>query len=169
MAGYGTEIVIALAVASAAATAYSTYSASEAQADAADYNKKIAKNNAALAQQQADIDAENLQEKNKRIMALGLAEQGGMGVETESGSPLLVRAEEARQMQRDVYLTKYGGYVRSQGFEQQAGLQNMYQHSYEQAAGIGAGVSLLSSGAAIGGQTVYGRYGGYAASRYARG
>src|SRR5882672_4345943 len=121
---WGTEVaIIAVTAVAAAASTYAAYSSAQQQAEAAGYNKKLAQNNAMLATQQADIDAQNLEEKNKRIMALGLAEQAGMGVETESGSPLLVRANEARQMQRDVYLTKYGGYVRSQGFEQQAGLQ----------------------------------------------
>ncbi|SRR5258705_12279750 len=167
---WGTEVaIIAVTAVAAAASTYAAYASSEQQAEAAGYNKKLAQNNAELATQQADIDAENLKEKNKRIMSLELTEQAGMGVDPNEGSPLLVRADTARQMQRDVYLTKYGGYVRSQGFEQQAGLQGMYQHSYENAAAIGAGVSLLSSGAQIYGQTAYGRYGGYAASRYARG
>jgi len=161
MAGYGTEILIVLAVASAAATAYTAYSASEAQADAADYNKKLARNQAALAQQQADIDAENLKEKNKRLLALELTTQAGAGIETESGSPLLVRADTARQMQRDEYLTKYGGYVRASGYEQQAGLQGMYVRNYRSAAVTGAGASLLSSGASAYGQYYYGRYGAY--------
>lgn len=163
MADFGiSEVaILAVTVAASAASTYASYEASQSQAEAANYNKKLAQNNAALAQQQADIDAETMQEKNKRFLAAQLTEQGGSGVETESGSPLLVRADTARQMQRDVYLTKYGGYVRSSGFEQQAGLQRLYASNYRQAGEIGAGVSLLSSGAAIGGQTYYGRYGGY--------
>jgi hypothetical protein len=154
--------IIATTVVAAGVSAYGSYAASEASADAADYNKKIAENQAALASQQAEIDAENMHEKNKRLLALELTSQAGSGVDTSEGSPLLVRADTARQMARDEYLTRYGGAVRAGGYEQQAGLQGLYSKNYQQAANVGAGVSLLSSGAAIGGQTYYGRYGGYA-------
>lgn len=158
----GGEIaVIAITAVAAAASTYASYEASQQQADAARYNKKIAQNQAELAQQQAEIDAESLREKNRRLLALEYATQAGMGVDTEEGSPLLVRADTARQMARDEYLTRYGGQVRAGGFEQQAGLYGKYASNYESAANLGAGVSLLSSGAGIAGQTYYGRYGGY--------
>src|SRR5258705_3207417 len=96
----------AAAVISAGVSAYGTYESGKAQEQAANYNQKIAQNNAALAQQQADVEAENLKEKNKRLLALELTTQGGMGVETESGSPLLTRADTASQMMRDEHLTK---------------------------------------------------------------
>ena len=170
--GLETSAIIAIVgvAVSAAGAGYSAYAASEAQASAADYNKKLAENQAALAQQAADIDADTMKEKNRRLQALQLTEQGGSGVETESGSPLLVRADTARQMQRDIYLTKYGGYVHSSGYLQQAGLQGLYAQNYHRGAEIGAGVSLLSSGSALAAQNYYGRYGGYYADRdiYAR-
>lgn len=162
----GAEIaIIAVTAVAAAASAYSSYAASEAQADAANYNKKIAENQAALATQQAEIDAQNMHERNRRLLALELTTQAGAGADTSEGSPLLVRADTARQMARDEYLTRYGGEVRSGGYEQQAGLQGLYAKNYQQAANVGAGVSLLSSGAGIAGQSYYGRYGGYAYRR----
>lgn len=150
---YGADVLVVAAIASAVvaagASAYAGYAASEAQADAADYNKKVARNQAALATQQAEIDAQNLHERNRRILAQELAVQAGSGVETTEGSPLLVRADTARQMARDEYLTRYGGAVRAGGYEQQAGLQSLYASNYRSAAEVGAGVSLLSSGAGI--------------------
>lgn len=159
----GGEIaIIAVTAVAAAASTYAAYSASEAQAEAAGYNRKIAENQAALAQQQANIDAESMHERNRRLLATELTEQAGMGAVTSEGSPLLIRADTARQMARDEYLTKYGGQVRAGGYQQQAGLQKLYQSNYQQAANVGAGVSLLSSGAGIASQSYYGRYGGYA-------
>lgn len=160
MTGGEIALIAVTAVAAAASTAAS-YSAAQAQSRAASYNRKVAENQAALAQQQAQIDAESMHEKNRRLLAYEEATQAGMGVETTEGSPLLVRADTARQMARDEYLTRYGGEVRAGGYEQQAGLYGMYAKSYQQAANVGAGVSLLSSGAGIAGQTYYGRYGGY--------
>lgn len=154
--------VIAVTAVAAAASTYASYEAGQSQAEAADYNKKIAQNQAILAQQQADIDAENMHERNKRMQAMLLTEQGGSGLDTSEGSPLLVRADQARQMARDEYMTKYGGYVHASGFEQQAQLQSMYASNYRRGADVGAGVSLLSSGATIASQSYYGRYGGYA-------
>lgn len=162
MADFGvTEVLLIASVAAAAASAYGTYEGYKAQEEAADYNKKVAENRAALARQQAEVDAATLEEKNKRLEAMQLTAQGASGIEVEAGSPLLVRADTARQMQRDVYLTRVGGEITASGYEQQGELYGLYARQSSQAANVGAGVSLLSSGAQIGGQYAYGRYGGY--------
>lgn len=161
MADFGiSEIaILAVTIAAAGASAYGTYEQGKAQEDAAKYNQKIAENQAALAQQQADIDSDTMKEKHRRMLAEERTIEGASGTETTSGSPLLVVSDSARQMQRDIYLTKYGGAVRAGGFQQQAGLQGLYARTYGRQAEVGAGVSLLSSGARIGGQAYYGRYG----------
>lgn len=151
---------LAVTAIAAGVSAYATYESGQAQKSAANYNKKVAENQAALATQQAQIDAETLEEKQKRQRATAAAMIGGSGVDTE-GSPLLAMADSARQMQRDVYLTKYGGTVRAGGFEEQAGLYGMYSRSAQVQSTTGAGVSLLSSAANIGTQTYYGRQGLY--------
>jgi hypothetical protein len=148
-----------IAAVGAAASAYGTYAASEAASEAHTYNKKIAENQAVYAQQQADIAAQTEQEKNRHILAAQRAAYGSSGV-TDEGSPLMVMADTARQMERDQYLIKYGGDVSASGYRAQAGLQGLYSRQSQQQGQVGAGVSLLSSASNIGGKYYYGRYGG---------
>jgi hypothetical protein len=157
---YGADVaLIAIAAVGAAASAYGTYAASEAASEAHTYNKKIAENQAVYAQQQADIAAQTEQEKNRHILAAQRAAYGSSGV-TDEGSPLMVMADTARQMERDQYLIKYGGDVSASGYRAQAGLQGLYARQSQQQGQVGAGVSLLSSASNIGGKYYYGRYGG---------
>jgi hypothetical protein len=76
---------------------------------------------------------------------------------TDEGSPLLVMADTARQMERDQYLIKYGGHVRASGYEAEAGLQGLYAKQARQEGQVGAGVSLLSGASRVGGKYYYGR------------
>src|SRR5438876_6002080 len=114
--------LVAIAAVGAAASAYGAYAASEAQASAADYNRKVARNQAVMAQQQADIDLQNLTERQRRLRGSQRAAIAGTGVE-EEGSPLLAMADTERQMARDRYLVKYGGEARATAFENEARLQ----------------------------------------------
>lgn len=158
----GAEIaIIAIGVVAASISAYAAYEGAQAQSQAASYRKKSAENQAAYARQQADIEAQNMEERNRHILAAQHANMGASGVSDEEGSPLLVAADTAAQMRKDVYLTKYGGQIRAGAYEEEAGLQRMYAASYNRAAYIGAGSSLLSSGAGIAANTYYGRYGYY--------
>src|SRR6267142_1366644 len=104
MAEYAGVIVAVAAVAAAAASAYGAYASGQAQSEAADYNKRVAEDNARLATQQAEIDAQNLSEKQRRLRAAQNVAFGASGVESDEGSPLLVMADTAAQQARDLYL-----------------------------------------------------------------
>jgi|SRR5262245_4548142 len=150
---------IATAALAGAASAYGTYEAGQQRAEAASYNKKVAENQAAYATQQAEIEAQNLAERQKRQRASQRVAIGASGID-EEGSPLLVEADTARQQARDLYLTRYGGEVRAHAAMEEAGLQTLYGRQAQQAGAIGAGTALLSTGAGIVANTYYGR-GGY--------
>lgn len=158
MTGYELIIAAAASVAAAAVSAYGTYEAGQAQEKASNYNKQVQENNAALATQQANIEAGNLEEKQRRFRAAQRVAFAASGTE-EEGSPLLVMADTARQQAKDVYLTKYGGSARAASFEAEAGLQRLYGRQYAQAGAYGAGTGLLSSGANIAANSLYARYG----------
>jgi len=155
-----TTIIAVAAVAAVAASAYGAYASAQARSEAADYNSDVNKNNEILAKQQADIDARNLDEKQRRLRAAQRVAYGAAGVE-EEGSPLLVMADTAAQQAQDLYLTRYGGQARAAQFAAEAGLQSLYSRRYGQAGAYGAGTSLLSGGVGVAASSYYGRYGYY--------
>lgn len=145
---------LAISIVAAAASAYSAYAASEAQAQAANYNKKVARNQAQAARDAAAIAGTNRQEELRRIMASQRARIGASGV-TEEGSPLLVEMKSAEQAQLELARIRYAGETRSQAYQSEAILQGFYKTKAEQAAYTGAGVALLGGSASALG--TYGR------------
>jgi hypothetical protein len=139
---------LVVGVIGAAAAGYSAYAASEAQSQAANYNKKVARNQAQAARDAASIAASNRQEELRRIMAAQRARIGASGV-TEEGSPLLVEMKSAEQGQLDLARIAYAGQTRSQAYQSEAILQGFYATRAEQAAQVGAGTSLLNAAARV--------------------
>src|SRR5262249_53950489 len=69
-------VALVAAIVSTAVSAYATYSAGQAQSDAARYQGKVARNQAISAQQAADAAALQDRERTKRIMAANRAALG---------------------------------------------------------------------------------------------
>src|SRR5882672_5890633 len=105
----GGATVAVIAVLAAAGSAYAAYAQSQAQAQAADYQRKVAKNQAQAAKQAADIAAENARTQHQRIMAAQRARIGASGILGTEGSPLLVQMESAEQAALDEARIRYAG------------------------------------------------------------
>jgi hypothetical protein len=141
-------------------SAYGAYESQHQQAKALGRQQNIEENNAMLARQQADIDAETLAEKQRRFRATQRLAISSSGVE-EEGSPLLDEADTASQHARDLFLVHYGGDIRSASFNADAALQGLYAKTKQQSAYIGAGASLLTGAGSVATTAYYARYGSY--------
>jgi hypothetical protein len=136
----------AVTVVAAAASAYASYSAAETQAQAANYNKKVARNQAQASRDAAAIARANRQEELQRILAGQRARIGASGI-TEEGSPLLVEMKSAEQAQMDLARITYAGATRAQSYTSEGVLQGFYSTKAEQAGYVGAGTALLGGAA----------------------
>lgn len=159
MAQYAAIIAAVATVAAAGVGAYAASESAASQSDAANFNKRVALNQATAADNQAKLDEETHRRQTKALEASQRAALGTTGV-TDEGSPLLVMADTAREAERGAQLIRYGGSLATAGYQSQAGLQGAYASSYRRAGQIGAGVSLLSGVASLARGQAYSQYSG---------
>jgi len=91
---------IATSVASASASAYSSYQQGKAQENMADYNAKVAQNEALATQQAIEAESAKLTKQQRELKAkqrMSIAGRGGL----QAGTDLLSLAEQAKEMQLD--------------------------------------------------------------------
>jgi hypothetical protein len=157
---YGTEALaigaIVATVAATAVSAYGAYTASEAQAETASYNKKVAQNQAQAAKDAAAIAEEQQREDYRRHAASQRALLGASNVSNE-GSPLSVMLDSAQQAELDSLRIRYGGASQAVGHQADAQLQAYYGSNARRQGGIGVGTTLLTGAARS-----YGAYSSYA-------
>ncbi len=138
---------IAAIVVSALVSAYATYSASQAQASAQDYQAKVAKQQQQAARDAAAIAAQNAEARMKRVLGAQRAAIGAAGVLGTEGSPLLVQLQSAEDAALDIARIRYGGEARASGFRAEEILQRWQAGATRRAGYIGAGASLLGGAA----------------------
>jgi hypothetical protein len=127
----------------------------QAQASAADYNAKLAKQNAAVSEAQGLAAAEAQQRDSARKMGSAMANYGASGVQLADGSAEDVLADSARQSTLDNLTLKYNARLKTLGFLDQAGLDEANSKNAMSAGYLNATSSLLSSAGSM-----YGKYGG---------
>lgn len=148
----GGEIaMIGLAVASAAASAYTTYQAGEAQAQASKYNARVAENQGLAAQQAAEVQAENRGEELKRFQATRRAVLGASGSLPGEGTSLLLQMDAVQESERELQQIRYGGQLAATGFQSQAELSRFEGRQARTAGRLGAGATLLTGATGIAG------------------
>jgi hypothetical protein len=147
--------------AAAAASAYSVYSSSRAQAaadranaNAADYNAKVAAQNAQIARAQAGSREDQLREQQRQFLARQRAAAAESGFDPGSGTLGLVQEQSADRAELDALMVRYGGELDARGYGNQAtldayqgGVLRMQAGNAIRAGNIGAASSLLSSAA----------------------
>lgn len=169
MAAFSTIALVTAAVASVAAAGVSAVGAiqqgSAAEA-AAEYQARVAEQQAEVTRQQADQERvvaatseTDYRKQQSRQMAARRAALGGTGVESGSGSPLLVSQDFAAEIEQQALRLRAGGEISATRLEQQAsltgaqaGLYRMQGSSARSASYLTAGSSLLGgigSGARI--------------------
>jgi hypothetical protein len=147
---YVSTTLIVLALVSAAVSAAGAMSSAQAQSDAAKYNSVIAKNNAQSAAQQGQFDAQQIRDKNRRILASQRSAFAANGGEVDSGSAADVSADSAQQGEMQALMAIYTGKTSATAYEAQSKLQAMQAGNAMTAGYIGVGSSIIGGVASAG-------------------
>lgn len=144
MAEYAAIIVVAAAVASTAVAAYGAYESHKTASEAADYQAKIASNQAKAAAYSASVRARQERQRTRLIVGRQETLYGASGVSTDVGTPLLVMSESARQGELDALNIEYGGKLARGSFEAESKLRAYEADALLRSGYIRAGSTLLS-------------------------
>lgn len=142
-----------LAVVSAGAGAYSTYQQGQFQKKAADYNAKVASNNAKLSQFQAQYDADRLRDRNRRLAARQAVSYAKSGVSIVEGSAYDVQYDSSVQGELDALTILYRGKTESTGYQSAAAYNRAVSANAKAMTPVNTGATLLgglSSAASLG-------------------
>ena len=149
---YVSTTLIAIALVSAAVSATGAIMSAQAQSDSAKYNAAVANNNAAMARQQGEFDAQQIRDKNRRVLAQQRNVFAANGVATDTGVATDVAADSAQQGEMQALMAIYTGRSSATAQEAQRKLYNMQAGNAMTAGYMSAGASLLggaSSAAAM--------------------
>lgn len=136
-----------LAIAGAVVSAVGAMKQGQANAGAAEYNAGIARQNSVVALQQGDAAVQAQGRDARRRLGSMKALYGASGVEGDTGSPLDVLADSTRMAELDALTTQYNYQLKSQGFDDQATLDDSNAKNSRTASYLNATSSLLNSGA----------------------
>lgn len=151
----GVAVTAIVGVLAAAGSAYAAYRASEAQSQQQQYASKVAKNQAAQAAYNAQINAENQRLHNRRVMGAQRAALGASGVMPSEGSPLLVQMDSVEQGMVEEQRLLYGGQVRSDALISESRYLKKQASQTRELGYVNAGTTLLG-GTARAGAAYYG-------------
>lgn len=118
----------------------------QAAKKAAYFNADVDAQRAAEERDNAAAETQDYIRKGSDTEASQVAAQGGTGVSSSSGSPLMVDANTVRQVALGAARTLQGGEVRANRLQDDAKLQRMQGRSAEIASYLDAGKSLLTAG-----------------------
>lgn len=121
----------------------SQYSA-QGQAEAQEFNAKVADRNAALAREAADYNAMLLERQSRKIIGSIRANAGASGGSGADGSLFDILADSARAAEMDRQQTLYQGELRALGYEDSARLSRMGAQSAKTAGMFGSISSLIT-------------------------
>lgn len=116
----------------------------QAAAASADYNAKVAQQNAQISASQGNAAVEAQQRDAQRRIGAAVAAYGASGVQLSDGSPMDVLEESARNSALDAATLKYNYKLRGMGFENQASLYSAQSGFASTAGYLGAGAALAS-------------------------
>lgn len=137
-------IVPYLLAGSAVVSAVGAIRQGQAAAASADYNAKVAQQNAQISAAQGNAAVEAQQRDAQRRIGAAVAAYGASGVQLSDGSPMDVLEESARNSALDAATLKYNYKLRGMGFENQASLYSAQSGFASTAGYLGAGAALAS-------------------------
>lgn len=109
----------------------------------ADYNAEVAKNNAQAAKQEAAYEAQMTREQVQRVKGAQRAAGASSGLNIDSGTPVAVLGDTAKQGELDVLAQLYRGNVAATGYMNQAKQFKAEGKSAMASGFINAGTSLV--------------------------
>lgn len=140
------------AVAGAGIAAYGAVQQGKAASDAANYNAKLAAQNAAIAQQQAQSQATQQQQRARAAIGSEEAAYGASGVDAGSGTPLDVLSSSAQQSEFGRQTIEYDGRLKSLGYSDQNALDSAAAGNALQQGNLKAGSAILTGAAGAAGK-----------------
>lgn len=121
------------------------------QAAVAEYNAKVAEQQAAAQRQATQYRQRKLAEEAKRYGSGMRAAMGASGAVSTTGTPLLIQATQAAEDELDQLMLGYEGEIQARRSESQAGAERLQAGIYKKQAKnarlagmIGVGTSLLT-------------------------
>lgn len=134
---------VALAAVGAGVAAYSAVQQGDAAADAANHNSQLAAQQALIAQQQAEQDAQTQQRQARQRIGAASAAYGASGVSGD-GSPLDVLSTSASQAELDRQNILYKGKLKSLGYQDQSQLDTAAAGQAQAGGALKAGSAVLT-------------------------
>ncbi len=143
---------VALTAVGTAFSAYSSYQQGQAAGRLNDYNAKLAELNAQVAQRDGALQANVVRQQNQRLMARQRAAFAANGVVGETGSPLIVEAQQAGYLEMGALETERQGTLQAGRYYQQSVLDRMQGGAARLAGNLNAGATILQgAGRAVSG------------------
>jgi len=125
----------------------------------ADYQSQILQQKAAQEQLTAQQEEEDYRRRQRHLLAEQRAVLGGSGVLLSEGTPLLLAADAASEIEYQALKVRRGGAIQATRLEQEAQLRRMSGKSAEKSgfmragAGLLTGLGTLSSGGKVSSST----------------
>lgn len=139
-----TIIGVASSLAGTAVSALGAVQAGKAQNEVAQYNAKVADNNATAERERAAYDAGLIKDERRRVIGSQRAAMAANGLEISSGSPVAVLGDTTGQAEMDVLARLYGGESAAAAYKNDATRMRIEGKAAKQAGKIGAGTTLLT-------------------------
>lgn len=124
-------------------SAYSSYQQGKSAQSLNNYNAALDEQNAVVAQRDAAIIANQQRTQNARIQAKQRAAFAANGVVGDTGSPLLVEAATAGNLEMGALETQRQGNIRAGQYRQQAELDRMSGKAARTAGNLNTAATLL--------------------------
>ena len=129
----------------AAVSAVGTIASAQAQAQQANYNAAVEEVNATTKRQEAQAEADRVEDKHDTLRGQQLAAASKSGLVAGMGSPaMVINQEGARNQWLDMHNTIWSGQTQAVAHENKAEQYRMEAKSAKQAGAFGAASSFLS-------------------------
>jgi hypothetical protein len=140
-----------LLLGSAAFQGFSAYRQAQGQEAIAEYNAKVSEMEAAAREQRAGVEAEQFRKEGKALQATQRATFGRSGVLAGTGTPAVVRAETAKELELDRQMILAGFAAEAQTLRSQAVGQRLQADAFK-SKGRGALLGSVLGGLSSAGQ-----------------
>ena len=149
------SFVVVGAVAVVAGTglaAYGQYEAGQQAKATANYNAKLAENEAKAKEQQAHVESQQMQKQKERLIASQRAGFAKGGAVITEGTPLLLMAEQAGEAELDILQNQRNRAMEATALKSEASLQKYQGKQAARAANIGAIGTVIGGVGGLAGQ-----------------
>ena len=136
-------IGVGVSVAGMVASSYGTYSAGQNKKKVANYNQRVSNERAKSIEAAMSTQTSRGHKRARQLKASQLAAYQKSGAQLSSGTPLLVMAEQAGEIELDILQERRTSMVNAQQMRQTGQMDNLSGRTAGRAANVGVGTTLL--------------------------